>query len=129
MDTKVLEHLDTLIQRYPQLSVCREEIWNAYLVLKETYERDGKLLVAGNGGSAADAEHIVGELMKGFKMPRKPETDFAEKLAEHPEIQTVFLATDYEVNYQSMVKNLNVENAYQLYRDYLDHFRVNRGRN
>ena len=55
--------------------------------------------------------------------------DFAEKLAEHPEIQTVFLATDYEVNYQSMVKNLNVKNAYQLYRDYLDHFRVNRGRN
>ena len=55
--------------------------------------------------------------------------DFAEKLEEYPEIQTVFLATDYEVNYQSMVKNLNVENAYQLYRDYLDHFRVNRGRN
>lgn len=55
--------------------------------------------------------------------------DFAEKLAEHPEIQTVFLATDYEVNYQSMVKNLNVTEAYQLYRDYLDHFRMNRGRN
>ena len=55
--------------------------------------------------------------------------DFAEKLTAHPEIQTVFLATDYEVNYQSMVKNLNVANAYQLYRDYLDHFRVNRGRN
>lgn len=55
--------------------------------------------------------------------------DFAEKLAEHPEIQTVFLATDYEVNYQSMVKNLNVTEVYQLYRDYLDHFRVNRGRN
>lgn len=55
--------------------------------------------------------------------------DFAEKLTAHPEIQTVFLATDYEVNYQSMVKNLNVTEAYQLYRDYLDHFRVNRGRN
>ena len=55
--------------------------------------------------------------------------DFAEKLAEHSEIQTVFLATDYEVNYQSMVKNLNVTEAYQLYRDYLDHFRLNRGRN
>lgn len=54
---------------------------------------------------------------------------FAEKLAEHPEVQTVFLATDYEVNYQSMVKNLNVAEAYQLYRDYLDHFRLNRGRN
>lgn len=55
--------------------------------------------------------------------------DFAEKLAEYPEIQTVFLATDYEVNYQSMVKNLNVAEAYQLYRDCLDHFRLNRGRN
>ena len=55
--------------------------------------------------------------------------DFAEKLAEHSEIQTVFLATDYEVNYQSMVKNLNVTETYQLYRDYLDHFRLNRGRN
>lgn len=53
---------------------------------------------------------------------------FQEELSRHPEIQTVFLATDYEVNYRSMVKNLNVENSYQLYRDYLDHFRLNRGR-
>ena len=54
---------------------------------------------------------------------------FEEALTEHPEIQTVFLATDYEVNYRSMVKNLNVEHTYQLYRDYLDHFRLNGGRN
>ena len=54
---------------------------------------------------------------------------FEEALAEHSEIQTVFLATDYEVNYRSMVKNLNVKHTYQLYRDYLDHFRLNRGRN
>ena len=53
---------------------------------------------------------------------------FEETLAAHPEIQTVFLATDYEVNYRSMVKNLNVEHAYQLYRDYLDHFRLSGGR-
>lgn len=46
--------------------------------------------MAGNGGSAADAEHIVGELMKGFKLPRKPETDFAEKLvAENQELGAV----------------------------------------
>ena len=46
--------------------------------------------MAGNGGSAADAEHIVGELMKGFKMPRKPRADFAEKLmAENQELGTV----------------------------------------
>lgn len=54
---------------------------------------------------------------------------FQKEVSKHPEIQTVFLATDYEVNYRSMVKNLNVENSYQLYRDYLDHFRLNRGRN
>ena len=53
---------------------------------------------------------------------------FEEVVADHPEIQTVFLATDYEVNYRSMVKNLNVKHTYQLYRDYLDHFRLNRGR-
>ena len=46
--------------------------------------------MAGNGGSAADAEHIVGELMKGFKLPRKPETDFAEKLiSENQELGAV----------------------------------------
>ena len=53
---------------------------------------------------------------------------FDEELAKYPEIQTVFLATDYDINYRSMVKNLNVQNTYQLYRDYLDHFRLNRGR-
>ena len=54
---------------------------------------------------------------------------FEEALTEHPEIQTVFLATDYEENYRAMVKNLNVEHTYQLYRDYLDHFRLSAGRN
>ena len=53
---------------------------------------------------------------------------FEEELTQHPEIQTVFLATDYDVNYRAMAKNLNVEHTYQLYRDYLDHFRLNRGR-
>lgn len=54
---------------------------------------------------------------------------FEQRLSEHPEIQTVFLITDYEVNYRSMVKSLNVKTTYQLYRDYLDNFRINRGRN
>lgn len=53
---------------------------------------------------------------------------FEEELAKYPEIQTVFLATDYDVNYRAMVKNLHVANTYQLYRDYLDHFRLNMGR-
>ena len=54
---------------------------------------------------------------------------FEEELVQHPEIQTVFLTTDYDVNYRAMVRNLNIEHSYQLYRDYLDHFRLNRGRN
>ena len=56
----------------------KDDIIAAYLLMEECYENGGKLLVAGNGGSAADAEHIVGELMKGFKMPRKPESAFTE---------------------------------------------------
>ena len=71
-------------------AITKNDIVAAYLLLEESYENGGKLLVAGNGGSAADAEHIVGELMKGFKLPRKPETDFAEKLvAENQELGAV----------------------------------------
>ncbi len=54
---------------------------------------------------------------------------FEEELADKPEIQTVYLITDYEVNYRSMAKSLGVETTYQLYRDYLDNFRINHGRN
>ena len=77
-----MRHIDLLVERYPSLESARNDIVAAYLLLEESYENGGKLLVAGNGGSAADAEHIVGELMKGFKLPRKPEADFAEKLVE-----------------------------------------------
>ena len=54
---------------------------------------------------------------------------FIEELDGKSEIETVFIVTDYEVNYQSMVKNLGIKNTYQLYRDYLDNFRINHGRN
>ena len=65
------EHLNRLIDRYPKLIVCREDIWRAYELLEEAYSSDRKLLVSGNGGSASDSEHIVGELMKEFKLKRK----------------------------------------------------------
>ena len=48
--------------------------------MEESYEKGGKLLIAGNGGSASDSEHIVGELMKGFKMARRLQDDFASEL-------------------------------------------------
>lgn len=74
------KYVDLLIRRYPELKVCKNDIINAYIVLNECYHSGGKLLIAGNGGSAADSEHIVGELMKAFKLPRKLSNEFKEKL-------------------------------------------------
>ena len=59
-----------LYERYPALNVCREEIENAVDMIISTYQNAGKVLVCGNGGSASDSEHIVGELMKGFLSKR-----------------------------------------------------------
>ena len=56
-------------------------------------------------------------------------SDFEIALRDKPNIQTVFLITDYEVNYRSMKKSLSVDTTYQLYRDYLDNFRINHERN
>ena len=80
MENKVHEQLELLIKRYPVLQCVKDDIQKTYQIIAESYEQGGKLLVAGNGGSAADAEHIVGELMKGFKKPRKLEKDMQDKL-------------------------------------------------
>ena len=73
-------HIEVLIERYPQLIECRESIQAAYDILKEAYTKDRKLLVCGNGGSASDSEHIVGELMKEFKLKRKIYKNQAEAM-------------------------------------------------
>lgn len=73
-------HIDLLVSRYPVLEPCQEDILKAYYLMEQSYTRNGKLLVAGNGGSAADAEHIVGELMKSFVLERKPGQELCEKL-------------------------------------------------
>lgn len=80
METQIEKHLDLLIERYPVLHACREDIIKAYKILEACFTGGNKLLVAGNGGSCADAEHIVGELMKGFKLPRECTEEFADKL-------------------------------------------------
>lgn len=90
LEERLYKHVDLLIERYPKLAPCREAIISGYLILEESYKNGGKLLIAGNGGSAADSEHIVGELMKAFKLPRKLPEDFKEKLiGEHAELGTV----------------------------------------
>lgn len=72
--------IDELIVRYPQLKVCEGEIAKAYDILLTCYRNSGKVLVCGNGGSAADAEHIVGELLKKFKKHRAVDPAIAAKL-------------------------------------------------
>ncbi len=89
-------HIDLLISRYPTLSDIKEDIWNAFLLMEECYRHDRKLLIAGNGGSAADSEHIAGELMKRFKTPRPVPESFAKRLKEIDPIRGENLAHNLE---------------------------------
>ena len=74
--------METLFERYPQLESCRKDFTSAFEILCESFSSGGKLLVAGNGGSASDAEHIVGELMKGFVRPRHLSPEMSEALTD-----------------------------------------------
>lgn len=82
MEVRLYKHIDLLLIRYPQLRICKESIIRAYEILESSYLNAGKLLIAGNGGSAADAEHIVGELMKGFKSDRILNEEYCNSLIE-----------------------------------------------
>ena len=102
-----MEHLERLMKRYPMLAGMREEIELVFCIMKDSYEKGGKLLVCGNGGSAADSDHIVGELMKGFykqrKLPTAEKIRFGEQgeklqgalpaiaLSQHSALSTAFL--------------------------------------
>lgn len=92
----IRQHLGLLINRYPVLKSVEGSITDAYLILEKSYRNGGKLLIAGNGGSAADAEHIAGELMKGFKLPRKLHAEFAERLIEENKDLGIVLAENLQ---------------------------------
>lgn len=80
LEERLQKHVDLLVERYPVFKNIQQSIIDAYLVMEECYENGGKLLIAGNGGSAADSEHIAGELMKRFKLARPVSKEFADKL-------------------------------------------------
>ena len=82
MEQKITAILNELMERYPVLKDQKENIWKAYLIMEESYRQKGKLLVGGNGGSASDAEHIVGELMKGFVKSRRLDDAWISRLEE-----------------------------------------------
>lgn len=96
LESRIQKHVDTLVERYPQLDICKDDIIAAYKILEECYENDHKLLIAGNGGSAADSEHIAGELMKRFKSPRPVPAEFASKLVSIDEERGSELAQNLE---------------------------------
>lgn len=75
-----LHLVDQLCERYPSLTTVKTEIRRACDQLVACYEQGGKVLVCGNGGSCADSDHIVGELMKSFELKRPIRSDLAEKL-------------------------------------------------
>ncbi len=82
--------MELLLKRYPQLQVCADALEVSRMLLVECYRQGSKLLVCGNGGSCADSDHIVGELMKGFLLRRPIPQEFRNQLRalapDHAEI-------------------------------------------
>lgn len=78
--------VDNLVMRYPKLISVKTDISNAYNILELTYTNGGKVLCCGNGGSCADADHIVGELMKSFKFKRAISDDVKESLIKQGDL-------------------------------------------
>ena len=84
------KQIEELVKRYTSLDECKKDILEAYEIMAEAYNNGRKLLVCGNGGSASDSEHIVGELMKEFKLKRKVYSEHAAALKEiDPELGQV----------------------------------------
>lgn len=96
MDSRLQKHIDLLITHYPKLKFVEDQVIAAFSVFEEAYNHDHKLLIAGNGGSAADSEHIVGELMKRFKIPRPITQSFASKLKQIDPIRGSQLSRNLE---------------------------------
>ncbi len=114
MNTEAI--LEDLIKRYPCMAECAQSIQKAYELLVNAYQEGNKLLVAGNGGSAADAEHIVGELMKGFKMERRLDTSYRHALKSADEE----LGTVLETHLQGALPAIALDGHYALTTAYMN---------
>ncbi|MGN0435354.1 MAG: SIS domain-containing protein [Wujia sp.] len=96
LNERLVKHIELLIQRYPVLETVRQDIIDGYMLMEECYTKGGKLLIAGNGGSASDSEHMAGELMKRFKLPRPVPDEMAQKLKEVDSVRGEELARNLE---------------------------------
>ena len=90
------DHIQELVARYPALAACEQGIRGSYALLEKSFSAGGKLLTAGNGGSAADSDHIVGELLKAFIKRRRPDKDFLDALAAIDSEDGTYLADKLE---------------------------------
>ncbi len=88
-------YIDNLIERYPRLVDIKKNLEESINTLIETIKKNGTILICGNGGSAADSEHIVGELMKGFILKRPITDDLGQKIRKN-----------YPEDYEYLYKNL-----------------------
>ena len=91
-----MNHIENLVERYSLLESCKEDIEQAYACLATCYSNNGKVLVCGNGGSCADAEHIVGELMKGFCKKRPLSAKLVENIENINPEQGTYIANMLE---------------------------------
>ena len=87
-----MDYITELIERYPALAACEGDIRKAADVLIESFAAGKKLLVAGNGGSAADSDHITGELLKSFVKKRRPAQQLLDALARIDAATGAYLA-------------------------------------
>jgi D-sedoheptulose 7-phosphate isomerase len=88
--------LDKLFLNYPVLKDCNKDISSVFELMKYTLSNKGIILTCGNGGSAADAEHIVSELMKTFKLKRPLPEELKEKLVNNYKTEGDFLANNLQ---------------------------------
>ena len=105
----IKKHFDALLERYPELLIASNDIEEAFQLLKVSFETGGKLLVCGNGGSAADSDHIVGELMKSFSLSRAICKELQFELTSNFGDQGRYLATKLEGALPAI--SLNCHNA------------------
>lgn len=96
LEKRLEKHIDALMEHYPLLEDIRADMVRAYFILEESYENGGKLLIAGNGGSAADAGHIAAELMKRFHLPRPVNPEYVKKLLDTDPVRGAYLAEKLE---------------------------------
>ncbi len=87
-----MDFISQCIKRYQNLAICEESMKDACDLIISSYEVGGKLLIAGNGGSAADSDHITGELLKGFIKKRIPEQSFLDRLMDIDQATGLYLA-------------------------------------